>query len=586
MKQTKLKQLLQSSLQAYYDADYKKAYANLNKFNRLKGVKNLEVCFLDARINIALGKQDKALKALTLADCYQMTITEKLEFHQLHTTICQQNFQDDNAIYHLEQSTLLDTSINNSADFYSLLSLYVKQERYGDIDLLSEKLLKWKSYYMPTMLLLIDVAFSLGCRKLINERSDSFVNHFSYIPIEGLEDVFTKLIEVNALTQAELLLARSIRECGDLAWHKTANAIIKVKHGDLKQAMQLFDESKAYQSVYALEFYRALKQSYFEQGKIDSFFGLIDRYNDDFYKVEFAEEYISVGDLDALLRIQIPQSKYKYLTCLVEYNQLIALWIKGDINQCREIINKNADFISEVNVEKHLVVPQVFFRYIYALLKHSSKHKSLLPRNDDESLFVIGESHSLALSNRILAINDVRYNVINKFVKGVQMHHLNNKEINNEKHRYYVERHIDSIPVNANLMFVVGEIDCRIEKGISRAARKKGVELALLVDETVSDYTVFIKKIIADKLANSVFIHGIPAPNIQNNPRLDNQRHNDVICMVNTALRQEVVANGWRFIDVYEVTVGDSGCSHGKWHIDDYHLKPSLYDNLNQFLCY
>ena len=151
-----------------------------------------------------------------------------------------------------------------------------------------------------------------------------------------------------------------------------------------------------------------------------------------------------------------------------------------------------------------------------------------------------------------------------------------------------VEAHLASITPGNNLMFAIGEIDCRPEEGIWPAAKKSGKDVQELVQETVDGYLAFIREALAQYPFNSITIQGVPAPGYQLTEKRD---PGDVpgflqmIKAVNDRLKAGSLAQGWKFLDVYAATVNESGTGNGLWHLDGWHLKPTFYQQADRWLC-
>ncbi len=574
--------LLNSAEQAFNDGDYKRAFSCINKYNRSKIEPNYQSLLLEIKILNALGKYNKSLIALSSAIKLAVDNKDKRDIHNLFVDAYNYLYNIEKMIDHLEQSITYDSDISNAAARFRLLNLYVGQERLTQAKKIGNRLLSWQDYYSKTAFLLLKVSKFKKDKNSVIKYAKLLISHASFICDEDNLEIFNNLISVDALSEAALLVEERLNAHSSYKGYKNAKAIIYLKQGKIKEAIAFFSNEKGNDDVSAVYFYQALKQYYFNIKQLNTFLNLQEKFTDDYFTMECIEEYVSFGKLDLAVSAQLNLQHTDFLKCTVDYNKLIAYWILGDITKCRLILNDNVEFIKKTTIEKSLQVPQVFMRYIKALI--GQHKKSLLPSTDDntDKLYVIGESHSLVLNNKTISLDNCHYKTEVKFIKGIKMHHLSDGA--NNKYKYYFQKHVKGIEKNANLFFIVGEIDCRIEDGISKAARNLNSSIENIVKNTVSTYIAYLKGLLLTICPKQVFIQGVPAPFIPKNTWLDIPRHIQIIKQVNEELRQESLKNKWFFIDVYCATVDINGWSHGKWHLDYFHLKPSIYDNISKWL--
>lgn len=76
---------------------------------------------------------------------------------------------------------------------------------------------------------------------------------------------------------------------------------------------------------------------------------------------------------------------------------------------------------------------------------------------------------------------------------------------------------------------------------------------------------------------HQIIISGVPARNIdlKNLEIISKEAFLNLIRVFHQVLREESLIRGFEFLDVYAMTANDYGISNGKWHIDEFPLKPT-----------
>jgi predicted enzyme involved in methoxymalonyl-ACP biosynthesis len=171
------------------------------------------------------------------------------------------------------------------------------------------------------------------------------------------------------------------------------------------------------------------------------------------------------------------------------------------------------------------------------------------------------------------------------FVFGVKMHHL--AQENNNVYRSCMDQHISRLGTGSNCLFTIGEIDCRPDEGIWNAVKRHKKNMEEVIHATVSGYINYIKNRLITKEVKWVIIQGVPAPGYSLHSKIlleEEKMFLKMIKCVNEKLQLESTQAGFAFFDVYAATVGQNGFGNKIWHIDEYHLKPTIYDNLDKWL--
>lgn len=268
---------------------------------------------------------------------------------------------------------------------------------------------------------------------------------------------------------------------------------------------------------------------------------------------------------------------------------LIYYWQKSDMQNIETITNLFSSYLEC----KHETKPWlksffIFTNTLYNFRVTNPSYYQLDQKEKYENIFIIGESHSLTLSNLPLLIDSKNYIAKTQFLIGAKMFHLKKDSINKFKNSFL--NHINSLEENSNILFTIGEIDCRPNEGIWKNYIKKNTDIKPLIEDTIIDYLDFIEESIQNKNLNMIIIQGIPAPNYAYNIYEDyiNKDNKKVFIKmikdVNDILKKSVAIKKWKFLDVYSATVDKKGESNGKHHIDDTHLKPSFYKYMNDYI--
>jgi hypothetical protein len=265
---------------------------------------------------------------------------------------------------------------------------------------------------------------------------------------------------------------------------------------------------------------------------------------------------------------------------------LIELWKNGQYTEAYNIIKKYHEYknLPDSKLTKN---SKVFFIYVLYLCVHWQHHREIYDEKllNSSELYVLGESHSLSLSNINFKMNNSSYHCNSNFVMGIKMHNLSVDNTN--YYSIFLLEHIKSLKQKIDVMFTIGEIDTRPNGGIWKAVHAKGLSLDAVITNTVVGYIAFLSMHLKDKNLNSITIQGIPAPDYKlegDKDPGDKEGFLNMIKKVNEKLKELTLAEGWNFLDVYAATVAEDGMSNKKWHLDGYHLQPLFYTQADQWL--
>lgn len=299
--------------------------------------------------------------------------------------------------------------------------------------------------------------------------------------------------------------------------------------------------------------------------------------------------YIDEGRIDeavALLQDMVEPARPESLNC--GNLLLIALWLSWDLIKVREILRRYERFNATSGVQAGPNV-NAYMAYIRQLTIFVERHPGLFFCKEHglpvRRLLVFGESHSLSPHHLHLGWLGEDSVARSCFVMGVKMYHLSTERPNH--FQLHLAKHIKSASESDHLLFAIGEIDCRPNEGIWKAFNNGKGAIDLLIEKTVIGYIQWIDVQTRMCKPASLTIQGIPAPNYEltgDRDPGDKTAFLEMIRQVNYRLKEEAVAKGWYFLDVYAMTCGDDGRSHGALHIDNFHISPACYLQASQYL--
>lgn len=218
---------------------------------------------------------------------------------------------------------------------------------------------------------------------------------------------------------------------------------------------------------------------------------------------------------------------------------------------------------------------KVYYNYLLKLLNwHEVRYSDNFNRKVIETLFVIGESHSLTSHNLYLKQSEGEVFCKSKLIYGCKQWHLGNSNINHFKIKF--ESIFYSLPKSSKVLLTFGEIDCRLDSGIIKHVTKYPQNsIKKTINATVENYINYIAKL--NLIMNhEITIQGVPCPNIDTkaSSRKDINLLVEVIKLFNMKLKSISKSKDFSFLDLHKLTDSGEGISNKTWHIDDYHLSP------------
>lgn len=216
----------------------------------------------------------------------------------------------------------------------------------------------------------------------------------------------------------------------------------------------------------------------------------------------------------------------------------------------------------------------MYARYLYQLLEWRKSNQVEEVQKGDQILLVIGESHALATVGMKPFLKGRQRFCQVRWIEGCKQWTLGLKEKNiwNQK----LELICNTINEPVDILFTIGEIDCRYNQGIMKLSEKNpNKSLDETIDQTITRFLDVITKLFKNK-SKSIIIQGVPYPKMTfelNDPRRD--KHLKIINDFNVCLKAKSHSLGYGFLDVYEMTRPHHGVLQEQWHIDDVHLRPN-----------
>jgi len=575
---TPLEQLYNSAAESILKKDYKKAYSNCKKLSRSGLASKVIFIILEAEALMGMEKWDKATIVLSTFSGLVATKEEQVKIYNLLASAYTFLENDNEAIEHLQKSIELDGTINNAQARYELLAYYCHIDVLDKAEEIGEKLLDWRGFVLSALVYLLDVAVKNKDRNKVNKRVNLIIHYFKEIDPAHIKDICFKLINAKMFEAADDLINKDRLHNNKNLWQETALAIIQLKNGQYRKAIRLFRSSDNSKDSDLFYFYTALQNYFYDNNQIENFLSLQKDFSDHAFHIVLIRELLNLGYIeqvnDLFLKIKSPE----HLQHIAPLSALISNWLLSNITNCEVIIKNNPRLISGGGLPADALQAIAFFNLIKKLINHNKKKPGLKAITAVEDIYVIGESHSLGLNNRIFKCHDNYYKGKTKFILSIQMFDLANSS--SKKIKYLFNKQLASITTNANILFAIGELDCRMDKGIYKAAKKSNRSIEEVVNNTVTAYIDYLIKGLKAKSVKNVIVQGVPASNIKKSNQQDFEMHNHVIHCVNLKLEELTLLQGWTFIDLYNATADTNGQCNKKWHIDDVHLKPSIYDDI------
>ena len=145
-------------------------------------------------------------------------------------------------------------------------------------------------------------------------------------------------------------------------------------------------------------------------------------------------------------------------------------------------------------------------------------------------------------------------------------------------------RHLKSIPKGSNVFLSFGEIDCRPDEGFISASRKLNEPINALIQKTTESFIRWFQ--VKNRVQqHSLYLFNIPAPTRKESLSESlNKAVADVIVAFNRNLENNAKLCDIKLIDVHKLTAGSDGFSNLLYHVDNWHLGPSIIPQIEKQL--
>jgi len=420
------------------------------------------------------------------------------------------------------------------------------------------------------------------------------------------EDVYQLLLNRNpdheaAIVNLGTILTNTARE--DEAQSLYTNATIRgletptilFNLGYIFQQKKYFTEAKhLYQQVIAIDnlFDKAkanLGTLFFEEGVFEEAINLFTQLNTSSNNfIEAKHNLIMCYQASQKLETMRDEIEAYLINCDIDETLSIELkiylsiyhWLNNNVKSCEALLETLVEQIQKLGSTLNAFTSG-YYSYLYSLI-NTIKQQYYLPSTViNKTIYAIGDSHALALANLRIPKTDGNYLISSQLVVGSKMWHLANAEKNKFKSSFDIS--LNNIPEGSTVMFLFGEIDCRINEGIIHQLEKTNKNISNIVLPIIKNYLDFIKSR-TSKRKLKVIICGIPATNKEKKHYDDKQFENLllIIKIFNNHLMKLSHEYDFQTIDTYSNTVCDSGISNGSHHVDDCHLSPTYWFKLLQ----
>lgn len=241
--------------------------------------------------------------------------------------------------------------------------------------------------------------------------------------------------------------------------------------------------------------------------------------------------------------------------------------------RCRSELSISQPILAIADSDREII--RAYWYYLDILLDWWQSNRKSGRAPDLGTLHVIGESHALSAQAVVVSCNGKVMRCDAEWISGCKQWHLGKAGPNRFKHKF--ETIMARLPRESEILLFIGEIDCRHDEGVI-IAWKKTPDRSLddVVLATVRPYVEYVAQVAA-RHGHRPIIAGVPATNIKLDalPKEEIEQFVHLLRSFNAILKQQALAAGMGFLDVYTLTDRGDGIAGGDLHIDTHHLLPS-----------
>jgi tetratricopeptide (TPR) repeat protein len=245
-------------------------------------------------------------------------------------------------------------------------------------------------------------------------------------------------------------------------------------------------------------------------------------------------------------------------------------YLRDDLQACGAALDATRRIIDRREPKRRNA--QVYWRFLERLV--AWRATAALAEDKLPAMFAVGESHVLSAHGLRLAHRGVLRRCRSEWIWGCKQWHLGGGRPNRFARRF--DAVLARLPEASTVLLAVGEIDCRFDGGIAKAAAKNPERpLSDIVRDTARGYVDSAVGAAAAKGHRLVF-SGIPASfatptGVSAAAVAENAA---IIRLMNSELAARAAAAGHDFLDVFAMTDRGTGRASGQHHIDRTHLHP------------
>jgi len=492
----------------------------------------------------------------------------------------------------LKLMELIELEPNNSENYFNLgiakseLGLsYDAIACYRRAIILNNYVAKYHRNLGATYRSLDDIEKAIACfRNALTITEDFFADHFNlgnaYFSAGSFENAIASYKKTIALkpdfAEAHKMLAMALRQIQDivgaieafeasLEYDKDDTSVLNnlgnlySSRGELSQAIKCFET--------------CLQRDANHVAAIINLQAISLQYSGELLDPKYFKTIKNKGLLKSLF------NEPKYLT-----NLAIGQFIQGNVKGLEQTLATLSALLQRPDKyplkEQDITFCGAYYRFLVEQTKDLTKapihkHFQMLP-----TVSHIGDSHCLSFAHRQLKLGSKHLRIEPKICLGLKAYHLATDEDNQYKN--YVIEHFRSVPKNSPILLSAGEIDCRGDEGIIKAAKKHRLPIELVTDRTVAGYLAFVNKLNAN-LKRDIYLTNVPAPSKLNGlPTEINNLRKQIIMRFNKQLFEVASLYGFSIIDVHSFSKSSNGWSNNLFHCDHVHLGYRAFGNFQR----
>lgn len=296
--------------------------------------------------------------------------------------------------------------------------------------------------------------------------------------------------------------------------------------------------------------------------------------------------YLTVDE--ALSRIRF-QDYGKTEMSIINSYQTVAYWLDWNVQGLDALFKSALGRAQHERVSVDAINAQAHMKLTARLFVHRLQNPQRYQQYGNAHLFVIGDSHSLELAGRSLRWNGGDVTVKSMPIRGIKMFHLGAGKP--PKFGPYFKSRLKSLPPKPDILLSIGEIDCRPNEGMFVQVHKaNNVSLKDVIQSTVAGFVEQVGLALRETgvSPNSITLMGVPQPGYNIAPALPPRttapQFLQFIENANMAMRSHALEAGWSFLDIGAATAHKKGVNPADYRVDDFHLSPGFYDNIEEWI--